>query len=67
MIAVRVNGEPIELADGSSLASVVESRVCQTKGVATAVNQAVIPRSAWAATSLSEGDRIEILSARQGG
>ncbi len=67
VIAVRVNGESVELSDGSSLAGLVESHVCQTRGVAIAVNEEVIPRSAWAATSLAEGDRIEILTARQGG
>lgn len=67
MIEVRVNGEAVELSDGSSLARVVESHVCQTKGVAIAMNEEFIPRSKWAATSLAEGDRIEILSARQGG
>ncbi len=67
MIAVRVNGEPVELSDESSLARVVESHVSQTNGVAIAVNEEVIPRSKWATTALAEGDRIEILSARQGG
>lgn len=67
MTAVRVNGEAVEVSDGSSLAGLVDSHVAQTRGVAVAVNEAVIPRSAWASTSLAEGDRIEILNAAQGG
>jgi len=67
VIAVHVNGGSFELADGSSLAGLVDSHVTQTKGVAIAVNQEVIPRSMWASTSLTAGDRIEILIAAQGG
>lgn len=67
MSAVQVNGESVELSDGSSLAGLVDSHVTQTKGVAIAVNQEVIPRSMWASTSLTAGDRIEILTAAQGG
>lgn len=67
MIAVRVNGEPVEVADGSNLAELVESHLSQTKGVAVAVNEDVVPGSAWAAMFLAEGDRVEILTARQGG
>ncbi|MCL6528460.1 MAG: sulfur carrier protein ThiS [Thermaceae bacterium] len=36
-------------------------------GIAVAVNRRVIPRSEWAATSLQEGDTIELVYARQGG
>lgn len=36
-------------------------------GVAAAVNDEVVPRSAWAATVPHPGDRIELLSAVQGG
>lgn len=36
-------------------------------GVAVAVNGEVIPRSAWARTELVPGDRVELLSAVQGG
>lgn len=36
-------------------------------GVAVAVNGEVIPRSAWAARVLLPGDRVELLTAVQGG
>jgi sulfur carrier protein len=36
-------------------------------GIAAAVNEAVVPRSRWAATLLRDGDRVEILTAVQGG
>jgi sulfur carrier protein len=37
------------------------------KGIAIAVNDAVVPRSRWEAHSLKEGDRVEIVRAVQGG
>ncbi|WP_372697971.1 sulfur carrier protein ThiS [Arthrobacter sp. JSM 101049] len=36
-------------------------------GLAVAVNDEVVPRSAWAGTRLRPGDRIELLAAVQGG
>jgi sulfur carrier protein len=35
--------------------------------VAVAVNDLVVPRARWAATELNSGDRIEIITPRQGG
>jgi sulfur carrier protein len=35
--------------------------------VAVAVNASLVPRSTWAATTVAEGDRIELLRAVQGG
>jgi sulfur carrier protein len=37
------------------------------KGIAVAVNGEVVPRSAWDATDLQPGDRVEVLTAAQGG
>jgi sulfur carrier protein len=37
------------------------------RGVAVAVNGEVIPRSAWATAGLRDGDRVEVLTAAQGG
>lgn len=37
------------------------------RGVAVAVNGAVVPRADWSATQLVAGDAVEILRARQGG
>ena len=37
------------------------------KGVAVAVNDEVVSRSRWTTTRLAEDDRVEILTAKQGG
>jgi sulfur carrier protein len=38
-----------------------------TRGVAVAVNGEVVPRSTWVHRALHDGDRVEILTAVQGG
>ncbi len=61
---LRVNDEDRQLPEGSTVADVVGERA---GGVAVAVNQTVVPRSAWPAVTLNHGDRVEILEAHQGG
>jgi sulfur carrier protein len=36
-------------------------------GIAVAVNDEVVRRTAWADTALTEGDRVDVLTAVQGG
>ena len=66
---VFVNGEPRELPQGFTVAALVDAAggAPGGQGVAVAVNAEVIPRSAWHETPLSDGERIEILAAIQGG
>ncbi|MDH6110028.1 sulfur carrier protein [Kitasatospora sp. MAP12-15] len=66
-IPLTVNGEPREVADTATLAEVVSALSSAPSGVAAAVNETVVPRGAWERTVLSAGDRIEILTAVQGG
>ncbi|MFF9728244.1 sulfur carrier protein ThiS [Streptomyces albidoflavus] len=65
--AVFVNGERRELAAGTTLEALVAELTSAPRGVAAAVNEAVVPRRAWTATVLGEGDRVEVLTAVQGG
>jgi sulfur carrier protein len=59
-----VNGEPQEFPGAGTVADLVgEPR----RGVAVAVNGEVVPRRGWPATPLHDGDRIEVLTAAQGG
>ncbi|MBV6696208.1 sulfur carrier protein ThiS [Kitasatospora aureofaciens] len=66
-IALTVNGEPRQVAATATLAEVVATLSKANSGVAAALNEAVVPRSSWSDTRLSAGDRIEILTAVQGG
>jgi sulfur carrier protein len=64
---VSVNGEPRQFAPGTALDAVVRALTPAPSGVAAALNETVVPRAQWPATPLSEGDRVEVLTAVQGG
>jgi sulfur carrier protein len=66
-VRLVVNGDPLDVADGIGLASLVAEVAASPKGVAVAVNGDLVPRSAWDETVLVPDDRVEILSAAQGG
>ena len=66
-ITVQVNGERRALAAPVALEALVASFSTAPRGVAAAVNETVVPRTRWAATALADGDRVEILTAVQGG
>ncbi|HEX5495448.1 MAG TPA: sulfur carrier protein ThiS [Mycobacteriales bacterium] len=66
---VVVNGQVRGLADGTTLAGLVAELAGDRlrAGVAVAVNDTVVPRDAWSGTTLGDGDRVEVLTAVQGG
>ena len=66
-VAITVNGDPEEVAAGTTVADLVARHLDSPKGVAVARNEEVVPRSTWPATVLADGDRVEILTAAQGG
>jgi len=65
---IFLNGEPRERA-GATIAELltdlgVEDRA---RGVAVAVDGEVVPRAEWDDRRINEGERVEALSAMQGG
>jgi sulfur carrier protein len=66
-VKVVVNGEPAEVPSGCTVAALVSVFTSGNTGVAVARNDDVVPRSAWADAVLAEDDRVEILTAVQGG
>jgi sulfur carrier protein len=66
--SIRVNGAAEPLAAGTLAALLAEKAVdTEQKGIAVALNGAVVPRAAWPETALKAGDNVEIVRARQGG
>ena len=55
------------MAEGTTVADLVARHRDSPRGVAVARNEEVVPRSRWDATVVAEGDRLEILTAAQGG
>jgi sulfur carrier protein len=66
---IAINGTDTELPDGATVARVLaELKVPRVaRGVAVAVQGEVVPRREWVSTPLREGDRVEVVSAIQGG
>jgi sulfur carrier protein len=64
---ISLNGEPREIPPGTSVAELIAMVTGRASGVATAVNGEVVSRGSWAATQLTEGDRVEVVTAVQGG
>lgn len=66
-MTISVNGEPREIAAGTMLDAVVATLTAAPSGVAAALNETVVPRRQWPLTPVGEGDRVEVLTAVQGG
>jgi sulfur carrier protein len=66
-VQVRLNGEPRELPDGTTVAGAVAGLTAAATGVAAAVNGDVVPRGSWTGTVLADGDQVEVVTAVQGG
>jgi sulfur carrier protein len=66
-VQVWINGKPGELADGARVPDALTLLGVPGTGVAVAVDGAVVPRAAWPDTVLTDGARVEVLTAVQGG
>jgi sulfur carrier protein len=64
---LQVNGKPVELPDGSTVAALLERLAVEPAKVAVERNQDVIPRRTWAEARLAEGDQVEIVTFVGGG
>ena len=66
-----VNGKPRESASANLVElwreETRELSLESPKGYAMAVNGALVRKDKWAATTLMDGDRVEIVRAMQGG
>jgi sulfur carrier protein len=64
---LMINGDSREVAGEQTVAVLVATITSERRGVAVAVNGEVVPRTQWPVASLRDGDRVEVLSAAQGG
>lgn len=62
-----INGEPQELAGARDLAALVAGLGLDSRKVAVERNLEIVPRSLYADTVLTDGDRIEIVHFIGGG
>jgi sulfur carrier protein len=64
---ITVNGQDTAAQAEETLTGLLAERGLDGPGVAVAVNGVVVTASAWPEVVLRPGDRIEIVTARQGG
>lgn len=66
---IRVNGESQPCPAGLTVAALAHARGLDpgARGVAVALNGAVVPRGRWGETPLAPGDTVDIVRAFQGG
>ncbi|WP_017600005.1 sulfur carrier protein ThiS [Nocardiopsis lucentensis] len=67
-----INGDRREVTEGTTVGAVVRDLTVTGDGevpggIAVAVNDEVVRRTAWADTRLNTGDRVDVLTAVQGG
>jgi sulfur carrier protein len=63
---VTVNDERVEVDDATTVAALLDRLGFPDKGIAVALDWSVLPRSGWD-TALSDGARLEVVTAVQGG
>lgn len=71
-VEMVINGDRREVAEGTTVESVVRDLTAPGKGeipggIAVAVNGEVVRRTSWAGHVLDAGDRVDVLTAVQGG
>jgi sulfur carrier protein len=66
-MTLTINGEPRTFAPLADIAALVAALGLDPRKVAIERNLEIVPRSAYAATALADGDRIEIVQFVGGG
>jgi sulfur carrier protein len=66
-MTLDVNGTERDIEDGTTLDALIELLLGRSRGSAAVVDGTVVPRSEWSALVLRDGQRVEIITAVQGG
>jgi sulfur carrier protein len=66
-MTILLNDKPYEAAEGTSLATFIESLGLKREGIAVAVNYEVVPKDQWAETILSDRLELMLIQAVSGG
>ena len=65
---ITLNNQPVTMPDDATVATLVASHAgADGKGIAVAVNDAIVTRARWADTPLHPADRVVIIKAAYGG
>lgn len=64
---IRVNGDPSDVAPGTTVTELLRAIDAPDRGVAVAVDGEVVPRGAWGETAIADEAKVEVVMAVQGG
>lgn len=64
---IELNGDTVAVADGITIAALIEDRGLGGRRVAVEVNGEIVPRGRHAEHALAANDRVEIVHALGGG
>jgi sulfur carrier protein len=66
-ITIELNGAPVTVPAGTTLAALVERVLPNARAYAVELNRAVVARSEHAGREVASGDRVEIVTLVGGG
>jgi thiamine biosynthesis protein ThiS len=67
MAEIQLNGNPERIPEGLTVAGLLESRGVNPKRVVVELNRSILPREAYASTTLAAGDSMEVVTFVGGG
>ena len=67
MMEIRLNGEPRQIEEGTTLQKLVGTLQLPNQALAIAVNRKVVTRAKWPEVVLLQGDQVELVRAIGGG
>jgi thiamine biosynthesis protein ThiS len=67
VIEIIVNGETRKIAEGASVADLINQLELSPQRLAIELNLSILPRAKWDETGLQSGDRLEIVHFVGGG
>ncbi len=67
MITITVNKEVKEIPSNANIQQVLTQLDIAQQGIAVAINESIVTKSAWTSTELNANDDLLIIKATQGG
>ena len=64
---IQLNGKPVEVNEGVTLAAFLEARGVNPKRVAVELNRRILARDEFGSTQLRAGDQVEVVTFVGGG
>lgn len=67
MIDIELNGASYRLEAGTTVRRLLEQRTGSARGSAVVIDDEVVPRSRWDDVTFADGQRVQLITATQGG